>query len=192
MKGRVRFAILALACVGISSSVAANLWFVTRHVVVQQRNEAARPGFSLLKDGDIVAPLEGHDDNGRPVRVNYTDSEMPTVLYVLSPGCQWCAINAENIKAIAGQTGNRYRIIGVSLSDEGLADHLASVKYPFPVLGGISPETKKAYALGPTPQTIVVDRGGRVLRTWLGAFRDPVVRDEVEKVLDVKLPVTGA
>src|SRR5712692_7588251 len=86
-----------------------------------------------------------------------------------------------------GQRGGRYRFIGVSLSQETLAEYVAKNDLKLPVYSGLSPETLKTYKLGSTPQTIVISPEGRVLQNWAGAYVGEQ-KAQVEAFFHVSLP----
>jgi hypothetical protein len=79
------------------------------------------------------------------------------------------------------------RIIGLSLSEEALADYVAKNELKLSVYSGLSTETKEAYKLSGTPQTIVVSPEGRVLQNWMGAYVGNQ-KSEVEAFFHVSLP----
>ena len=56
--------------------------------------------------------------NGEPSSITYQGDGLPTILYIFSPRCLWCASNLENAKALASGTNGRYRFIALSLSDD--------------------------------------------------------------------------
>ena len=68
------------------------------------------------------------------------------------------------------KVSGRYRIVGISLTQEGLSDFVASHGMTFPVYSGLSPSMIKTYRLGSTPETIVVSPKGVVLGSWNGAY----------------------
>ena len=182
---RLRTVVLAAICGVVTLSVGANVWLIARGVARQGIPQASHR--ALLKPGDVVREFEGRDTSGRAVRVEYEPHDL-TILYVLSPHCEWCARNVENINSIAAQVKGRIQVIGISLTEDGLPEHLANAKYPFPVLVGLDPSIIDEYALGPTPHTIVIDESGRVGRVWLGAYSREGTRKDLEATLAVQLP----
>lgn len=143
-------------------------------------------GASGLKTGELVLPAKVTDLHGNPAEVNYEAAAVPTVLYVFTPTCGWCLRNIANVKSLFAQSSSKYRVIGISLAREGLADYVASHSFSFPVYVA-EPRTAVAYGLGSTPQTIVISTGGRVLQNWRGAYDGPTKKD-VEIFFAAKLP----
>jgi hypothetical protein len=64
---------------------------------------------------------------------------------------------------------------------------LAGHKLDFPVYTNLSEETRSAYRLGSTPETIVVDTDGKVIHAWVGAFTGSTKR-EIERFFSIHLP----
>jgi hypothetical protein len=136
--------------------------------------------------GMRLPPLTAQDMSGQSITIRYDETERPTLLYVFTPACGWCKKNEENINSLANQTGNRLRIIGVTLSQDGLVEYVAD---RFPPVKVIKPDSRTiiAYKLSGTPETILVSSQGVVLRVWKGAYADSTQR-ELEEYFHIKLP----
>lgn len=140
-----------------------------------------------LVEGSTAPRLLAKDLMGNPVEINYQDSEKPTVLYVFTPDCHWCARNLSNIKFVATKAGDRYRFLGLSLGTNNLQPYLAESKLPFEVYQTPPDEVAIAYGLNSTPSTIIVSSQGTILHYWRGAY-DEDLHGEVEDVFQLKLP----
>jgi hypothetical protein len=111
----------------------------------------------------------------------------PTVLYIFTPPCTWCARNVDNLKTLVDKEGGYYRFIGLALSEQALPEYVAKNDLKLPVYSGLSPETLKAYRLGGTPQTIVISPEGKVLEDWSGAYVGDQ-KSQIEAFFHVSLP----
>ncbi len=181
-KSRTRFVIVLAA----SCSVVFCAAFVSVFAYLQYRG---RPHIKLeaLKEGTAVAPISAYSmTSGQQEQITY-DVGRPTLLYVFSPKCHWCEINRPGIEALSRSAAGRYRIIGLALTEEGLAEKLKAHPLEFPVYTRLAAGVFKAYKLGSTPQTIVVSPQGKVLKNWPGAFMGRQ-REEIENYLAVRLP----
>ena len=49
-----------------------------------------------LLSGALNAALAVKDPDGKAVRIEFTGTDKPTLLYVFTPGCIWCGRNLEN------------------------------------------------------------------------------------------------
>src|SRR6266480_5398132 len=123
----------------------------------------------LLKIGANVPPITAKRLDGQREVISYQGANEPTVLYIFTPPCSWCARNMDNFKTLVGNESGQYRFIGLSLSEETLPEYVAKNELKLPVYSGLSPETLKTYKLGSTPQTIVISPEGKVLQDWAGA-----------------------
>jgi len=93
----------------------------------------------------------------------------------------------DNFKRLLDTEGGHYRFIGLSLSEEAVAEYVAKNGMKLPVYSGLSPETLKTYKLGSTPQTIVISPEGKVLQDWVGAYVGDQ-KSQVEAFFRVSLP----
>jgi peroxiredoxin len=142
---------------------------------------------TLLQLGTVVPPFEAFDLGGRLQKIGYDSDPRPTVLYVFTPPCSWCARNLDNFKTLVEKGSGQYRFITLSLSKEGLAEYVRKNELKVPVYSGLSQEAVKTYKLGSTPQTIVISPEGKVLQDWTGAYvRDQ--KSQVEAFFHVALP----
>lgn len=119
--------------------------------------------------------------------LSFSEVAEPTVLYVFTPQCHWCSENLDNIRVLAKETRGKYKLIGLSLNNEGLEDYLQKTKLDFPVYRDIPSNVKSAYKFGGTPQTIVISPEGKVIKNWVGVYTDDVA-SEVEGYFKLSLP----
>jgi hypothetical protein len=108
------------------------------------------------------------------------------LLYVFTPACGWCKRNEDNLRSLVSQTSESLRIIGVSLSHDGLVEY---VRQRFPPVKVVKPDARTitAYKLSGTPTTILVSSQGIVLRVWKGAYIENIQQD-LEQYFRIKLP----
>src|SRR6266478_8943632 len=130
----------------------------------------ARIAESQLNIGVTVPTIIAKRMDGQLSVISYQSTNQPTVLYVFTPPCSWCGRNMDNFKTLLEKEKGQYRIIGISLSENKLADYVSKNELNLPVYSGLSPETLRTYKLGTTPQTIVLSPEGRVLQDWVGAY----------------------
>lgn len=141
-----------------------------------------------LKPGTLVRPIRGRSPDGTPRVLSYGDVAVPTVLYVFTPQCGWCQKNVDNLRALLSDTGVRFRLVGISLTNRDLADYLSRESLSsLPVLTDLDTTTILDYELGGTPTTIVVSPQGVVLKVWTGVYSDFNKRD-IQDYLHVALP----
>jgi len=141
----------------------------------------------VLKIGTTVPAIALKRFGGKKEVISYQGIEQPTVLYIFTPPCTWCTRNMENFKTLLNAESTRYRFVGVSLAEQGLAEYVMKNELKVPVYSGLSPETLTTYKLGGTPQTIVISPEGRVLQDWVGAYVGNQ-KSEVEAFFHVSLP----
>jgi len=148
---------------------------------------SARMAEYQLKVGTTMPPIAAKGLDGQLEVISYQSTNQPTVFYVFTPPCSWCARNMDNFKTLVEKRSGEYRFIGLSLSEEGLAQYVSKNGLGVPVYSGLSPEALKTYKLGSTPQTIVISQEGKVLQDWAGAYVGDQ-KSQIETFFHVSLP----
>jgi hypothetical protein len=166
---------------------------VVMNVMLARRNKALSTALlstkveQSLAIGSTLPPIEAFDLAHKLHVLQYEPSKPPTVFYVFSPQCGWCAKNASSVRVLSQSIKGRYRLIGLSLSSAGLDEYVAQQGMDFPVYTNLSPQSVAAYHLSGTPTTLVVSAEGKLLREWKGAYMGDSKR-EIEEYLEVSLP----
>lgn len=137
--------------------------------------------------GMLAPPLKMHDLVSKPVEVSAGRSGKMTVLYVFSPECGWCKRNAANMRALVKGAGPKYDVVPISLISDGVGAYVSALGVTGAVYADPTAETRIAYGMGSTPQTIVVGTEGKIVKNWPGAYIGGQL-DEISAVLGVPLP----
>jgi peroxiredoxin len=180
-----RLGIVALT-VMLAASVALNVMLSLRVRELTSLQNAVR-AHRELEIGTAVPPITAKRLDGRSEAITYVESNRPTVLYIFTPQCGWCARNLNNLRTLVGQRGGDYRFIGISLSKEGLEKYVADHQLTFPVYTDIPKELGEAYKMGGTPQTVVISPQGQVIQNWVGAYAGDE-KSQVEAYFNITLP----
>lgn len=140
----------------------------------------------VLKVGSQMQPAEVVSANKSTEHLRYSDTTLPTVVYVMSPECVWCRRNTQNMNALVAQSGRSYRVVIVSSQGDGIDNF----RRAYGVTANIWPlaaNVDNALRELPTPTTLLVSPTGKILAKWSGAFGDSV-RTDIQKQLNVTLP----
>jgi hypothetical protein len=122
----LRFARLAGLWLLVGTSLSINL-LQALHIRALQAAADEKEVSGELSAGSAAPPLDVLDIEGHRARIEYGGPRQ-TILYVFSPSCEWCERNSAAVESLAAQTADRYRLIGLSLSDRGIEqDYSASV-----------------------------------------------------------------
>lgn len=184
--GLARFRTILILVGLLIFSLAINL-LLARRVASLKRTISAMRSESRLELGDMLPAITAKDPQGRAAVLNYSETQLPTVVFIISPTCGWCTKNVMNMRALVEKAGNRYRFVGLSLTSDKLIDYVKENKLEFPIYTDLPFLTVREYKFGGTPETIVVSPQGKVIRIWSGAFAEGLQR-EVEGYFNVKLP----
>jgi hypothetical protein len=156
----------------------AHNWSLRRRVVFM--SEEGR-----LAEGKILETADMRSMHGEMRSIKLNGSDRRTIIYILNPSCSWSNRNLRNINALA-QAQPGYQVIGVSTTCNGLAGFVKERTPRFEVFcDPIGPASLLKY--GGTPQTAVLDRTGKVVKYWSGAFNS-ITQPEVERFFNTKLP----
>ena len=178
--------ILTLITVALVVSVSLNVVLAHR-VRTFTHAHLERIAEGLLRVGTSVPAITAKRLDGQEETISYGRVNQATVLYIFTPPCAWCARNMDNVKTLISKESRHYRFIGLSLSDTGLTEYVAKNELMLPIYSGLPEETKRAYKLSGTPQTIVISPEGRVLQNWMGAYVGDQQK-QVEAFFHVSLP----
>jgi len=153
---------------------------------VRKLRAGAQTGATLSRVGQLLPSLVGRDTEGRLVKVRFDDRSIPTLLYVMDPGCTWCRRNSGNMNSLINQANGRYRVVVISLSTLGLEQYRRAFGVSAPMLT-VSDSAATDFGSAGTPRTLLVSPEGRVLDDWIGAFSASTAR-KIEETVGVQLP----
>lgn len=176
----------------LAASVAANAALADK-VLRLDRAIASAEARPSLEHGAKAPDLVLHEASGTAVNIRYSESQLPTVLYVISPTCNWCTRNRQPATALSAALANRARFVGVLIgapTRDSLFRFLSTEAMPFPIYTGLSDEDGRRLRLRSTPTTIVVSNAAAVLAVWEGAYAGSV-KAGIEQYFDLTLPAIG-
>jgi Thioredoxin-like len=162
-----------------------NMLLASKVSTLRAENSSLEEGKSLGV-GAVVDQIQVSDFNNTAINITFSNQSLPTVLYLFSPQCIWCARNLNNIKALEVDLRNKYRFVGVSLSNKGVEEYVQKNDITFPVYRGIDPHARTLLGLGGTPQTVVISTNGRIISNIRGAY-SKTRKVEIEKALQVSI-----
>jgi peroxiredoxin len=145
---------------------------------------------SQLQTGLRLNTIPAMDLNGKVSTIQLNHGRQPTLIYIFSPICHFCEQNFSAMQTLMSDENANYTEIGISLSSLHLSEYLANHPIRFPVYS-VSPKTAADLGLIYTPETILIDQGGRVAHTWVGIYSGDT-RDDIENSLHIKLPESTA
>jgi len=170
----------------LSMSLAWNVLLLWK---AQANTTVATPGARLdLAVDTVIPPLSTLRLDGQPHQVRF-GGPLPTILYVLSPTCTWCDRNYDNIVAIGRAKKQDFSFVGLSTGHdlEVLKRYNQTNPLPFDVFLIESDDLVRSVGLAVTPQTALLDTGGRVQRVWSGAMFAQQ-KDDAERFFGLALP----
>ncbi len=180
---RADWFVLALLAVSLAVNVILGFAVMRMAGAAGQSAGAQASGPSV---GSTLPPFSAERFGGQREQIAFSSERRPTLIYVFSPTCAWCARNLDNLKTVLSAAGSTHRVIGLSLSPD-VEDYVKETQLAFPVYVNPSKDMFEAYGLGPTPLTLVVSPEGRVVKSWVGAYAG-AMRKEVESYFGVQLP----
>jgi len=157
--------------------LASNLVLLRQAKAVERNNEALRHFALEIKAGARVPPLEGVDLAGNWARIGF-DQQKPLLVFVFSPRCAFSDRNWTTWSALSPVPEQRVRVAYVDVSKTADAAYLRA--HPTGnalVIAKPDARAITSYNLSMTPQTILVDSQGTVLKVWSGVLTASDVAD---------------
>ncbi len=124
-----------------------------------------------------LSELKGTGFSGEPLTLTLQKTHLtkaqPTVLFVLSPECKFCAANWVNWHSLLKDSGAKSRWqpvfldVGPLVNADYLQRHEIDKSTLFQTVSG---DTKLNFRLYSTPETIIVDKTGRARGVWRGTL----------------------
>ena len=162
------------------------LSMVTNVVLLYRLHFSAHRPFprpSLL--GHYVTTIDVLRIDNTWAKLDLRNAGKPTVLYIFRAGCRFCEENQSDLDKLTTSVGNKFRFVGLATTGTGLKTYISTHPMNFPVYVS-SMEFVKSLNLGSTPQTLVVDESGQIIKDWSGIFVGPSVR-EIQEYFGVSL-----
>ena len=108
--------------------------------------------------------------NQQEGNLTFRPTDLPIVVYVLSPTCGWCKINVPMVNSLATQLRGKYRLVGLSGTSKDLAAYVQHTPVPFPVYSVDPKFSNEVVTVDVTPRTLVFSPTGKYLQGWDGAY----------------------
>ena len=163
----------------IAVSAACVLLLVMNVALIRQNRQlkaqlSAPPPAMEAQPGSHVPDLQGYDVTGKPLQVAYGEDSRKVLLLVFSPTCPFCGENWPKWwQLMPALDRDTVRTVGVDLTATSTAAFLSQHQLAdVPVLLRIDPQATLNYHFSMTPQTILVDRTGKVEKVWSGVLSD--------------------
>lgn len=153
-----------------------------KKVVIKERDEQLTTGMYLPS---LKAYRRGVGQAA--IRWSSPQDSRQTLLYVFSPQCGWCIKNASNIRHLVSQTSSTYRVVGISLSEDGIDDYIRKNNFEFAIYTDVKDEQGVAPKFLTTPYTLVVSHEGLIVQAWAGAYSGKIAT-LVEHAFNLHLP----
>jgi peroxiredoxin len=141
------------------------------------------------KVGMKMSHFSGFNENGEEISFEWEKDKRKTLVLAFSPKCGFCKKNMVNWEAILKDIDRtKFRPFLVSSLSTNVKEYLESYKIEnVPVIFQPDPKLIAEYAMYMTPQTILLDSGGKVEKNWIGDIQSEQ-KSEIEQTLEVKLP----
>jgi len=153
--------------------LAANIALLRQNSQLKSRLSLPPPVLEVAP-GTQMPDLRGYDPAGKPLEVLYGKDARKVLVLVFSPTCGFCdqnwpkwqqiisALDRSAVRPVAVDVTSTTNAIFVS------QHQLAQV----PVFAQVDPRATLDYRFHLTPQTILVDRDGKVEKVWTGVLND--------------------
>jgi peroxiredoxin len=129
----------------------------------------------VLKTGEKAKSFDAFDMAGYKLKLEFNQNEkIKTIIYLFSVGCNPCKMNLPNWINITKSIQNKnIRVIGVSMDSVNTLKKYAEINsINFSIYSVQVDEFKINYKVFVTPQTILIDENGKVIKVWQGLLNE--------------------
>jgi len=160
------------------------------------KNQMSLPQAALeAAPGTQVPDLKGYDVDKKALALAYGQDPRKVLVLVFSPTCHFCDENWPRWRQLVPELDpDAVRPIEVDVTSTTTADFASQHQLgDVPVIVQVDPAARIGYRFQLTPQTILVDRHGKVEKVWSGVLNDSAMaeikqRAGVKKSLSAVLP----
>jgi hypothetical protein len=166
----------------LACSLGANLWLT--HRLRSTEDDLVKA--SRLTPGEVIPALEARLESGEPRRLEWGGRKV-TLIYYFDPGCGWCVRNGAAFEALAAQIGAEADVYSYTPDLRGLNEFRLRTHHSGTVITDDRADIRRVLRLHGTPQTLVIDHAGRVLKNWSGAYVGST-KAEIQNYFHVNIP----
>lgn len=176
--------VISCCCVVL---LAANIALVRQNRQLKAQLSVPPPSLEAVT-GMQMPDLRGSDPAGKPIEVQYGKDPRKVLVLVFSPTCPYCDQNWPKWQqVISSLDGSSVRPVAVDVTSTTTADFVVKHKLAvMPVLLKVDPSDTVNYRFQLTPQTILVDRSGKVEKVWTGVLTEAALADLQQRLSETK------
>ncbi len=140
----------------------------------------------VLQSKDTTETFTALDMNGNRKEFDFkNDLNKKVLIYIFSTHCEACKLNTQNWIYITNKLQNKnLEIIGISLDSlKSSKEYFQKNKLNFPVYSSTGDEFKIKFKAFITPQTILLNEKGIVIKDWPGILNIFSVKEILNKIL---------
>jgi hypothetical protein len=158
--------------------LAVNIALIRQNRQLKAQLSAPSPNLEVAR-GAQMPELKGFDTAGKPLNVQYGQDSRKVLVLVYSPVCGFCEQNWPKWEQlITGLDRGAVRLVAVDVTATTKEPFIAQHKMSdLPVFVQVDPRDTLDYRFHLTPQTILLDRDGKVEREWTGVLNDSSVSE---------------
>jgi peroxiredoxin len=142
----------------------------------------------VLQSGEEIKPFFAYDLRANRSYISFANDESKgTLILLFSTKCEPCKINLPNWKYIISSANKgSLKILVLANDSVNAVQKFANVQnLNFPVYSFLDQDIKINLKGFITPQTILLSRGGRVIKTWAGILNQIRLKDVIENINSV-------
>lgn len=198
---RVRTAIVALSTALVLALILVVLLGRRLDALGEEYSRVRRLA-SRLHAGSVVPAFRAATVNGDSVTIGEAPGpDTRQVLFVLTTTCPYCKASlpvwARLADSLSRLPNRSIQVVAISLDSlETTRRYVEEHALPYPVVTFPTPKLRRLYRAGTVPETLVLDKDGRVLHAHAGLLDQPAVLDSIYRAATLPLrapnPAAGA
>jgi len=162
--------------------LAANIALLHQNSELKSRLSLAPPSLEAAT-GTQMPDLHGFDLTGKPMEVDYGKDPRKVLVLVFSPTCPYCDENWPKWQQVISSL-DRSAIRPVAVDVTSIASPTFISQHSLaelPVFLKVDPSAMVNYRFQLTPQTILIDRAGKVEKVWTGILNDSAMSELTQR-----------
>lgn len=162
--------------------LAANIALIHQNRELKSRLSLAPPSLEAAA-GTQMPDMHGFDVAGKPIEVDYGKDPRKVLVLVFSPTCPYCDVNWPKWQqVISSLDRSAIRPVAVDVTSTASATFISQHSLAdLPVLLKVDPGATVNYRFQLTPQTLLIDRAGKVEKVWTGILNDSAIADLTQR-----------
>lgn len=141
-------------------------------------NLLIKSSFGQFNNGDYFSKLKVMTISGEELFLEFDKSSIDTVLFIFSTECPYCEQSILKWNDLQKEFDDKFNFIGISVDNITKTSLFILKTAPnFNIVIPLQTNFREDYKISGFPQTVVINKSGKVERYWLGLFNETIEKE---------------